>query len=200
MSVYIVPEDEKHSLFFDDTKTDDRGLYHVIKVADNVPLGARSGGLGLHRRGGLWAPKSVLEDESIEFIRIEKSFGSIYGKRNKFGSFDIHRENYPAVVSSNTLDWWREGKNHREDGPAHISRCMFHTYIGFILHWCKNDLWHREGGPATITEYGQTFYLNHKLHREDGPAIISWEGTERYFLNGKELDYHGFSEIQKRTD
>ena len=78
--------------------------------------------------------------------------------------------------------WWKDGKFHREDGPA-------------IIHpdgsewWYQNDKKHRLDGPAYIDSAGyQYWYLNDELHREDGPAVIYPNGGEEWWQNGRELN------------
>ncbi len=68
----------------------------------------------------------------------------------------IGREDGPAIKEKDGELWLKNGKVHREGGPA----ATFNTNIGL------KSLWYKEG----------------KVHREDGPAII--EGSkDRYFLD-----------------
>jgi len=52
--------------------------------------------------------------------------------------------------------WYRNGKRHREDGPA---------------------VEHADGSKA--------WYQNGKRHREDGPAVESPSGTKWWWLHGE---------------
>ena len=36
-------------------------------------------------------------------------------------------------------------------------------------------------------EDGEYWYLNGKWHREDGPAVIYSDGTQAWYINGKDL-------------
>ena len=63
------------------------------------------------------------------------------------------------VLPSGTKEWFRNGKYHREDGPA-------------IEYADGTKVW----------------YLNGKTHREDGPAFEDANGTKHWFLNGEKVD------------
>lgn len=73
--------------------------------------------------------------------------------------------------------YYKNGKFHREDGPAiHSNNCKI---------WYKNGKYHRKGEPAVIYSNGtKMWYENGKLHREDGPAFINMFGGTEYWLNG----------------
>ena len=59
------------------------------------------------------------------------------------------------VVDMNGTTWWfKDGKLHREDGPAVIQANGYKA-------WYKEELRHREGGPAVIHPNGlKLFYEN----------------------------------------
>ena len=77
--------------------------------------------------------------------------------------------------------WYKNGKLHREDGPAV-------TYAGIAEHYYIDDNLHREDGPAmtydTPDGSHKEWWVNGKLHRDDGPAQILSNGQERWFDNG----------------
>ena len=56
----------------------------------------------------------------------------------------------------NNKAWYKNGKRHREDGPA--------------VEW----------GDVT-----KAWYKNEKYHREDGPAVELANGDKYWYLNGK---------------
>lgn len=78
--------------------------------------------------------------------------------------------------------WYRDGKLHREDGPAEI----YYTGSGKIKYesWLKNGIGHRENAPAVIiywedgTKSKEVWKYNDKLHRTDGPAVIEYDPYE----------------------
>ena len=82
------------------------------------------------------------------------SDSSITYWKNAQGQY--HRDFGPAIVRADgTQEWWRNGKRHREDGPAYVS--------GGIQSWWRND----------------------KRHREDGPALVWPDGTGEWWIDGK---------------
>ena len=60
--------------------------------------------------------------------------------------------------------------------------------------WYKNGKLHREDGPAVIHSDGFKMWLiKGKLHREDGPAKIWPDGYCEYYLNSKQLTEEEFN-------
>jgi hypothetical protein len=54
----------------------------------------------------------------------------------------------------------------------------------------KNGKFHREDGPAAIYRDGsQIWYQNGIIHRDDGPAIIHPDGSQDWYSNGKHLGF-----------
>ena len=94
----------------------------------------------------------------------------------------VHRDNGPAVEYKNgdkTKQWWIDGKLHREDGPA----VEFNN--GADDSWYQNDELHREDGPARVSSNGsKEWFFKGKLHREDGPAIEHANGDKEWRING----------------
>jgi len=68
-------------------------------------------------------------------------------------------ENYTGIVGYKEGDkhWYREGKRHREDGPA-------------LEYSSGTKFW----------------YINGDLHREDGPACEYSDGQKLWLLKGRE--------------
>jgi len=55
-------------------------------------------------------------------------------------------------------------------------------------YWIKDGKLHRDDGPAIITSYNHKVWIqNGKLHRLDGPAIEWWDGNESFYIEGKEI-------------
>ena len=92
----------------------------------------------------------------------------------------INIYNYPIVDKCGNKTWLnKEGRRHREDGPAFIN------YSGDQFYY-KNGDKHRLDGPAVMYADGSEFYYqNDELHRTDGPALIIFNGTQKYYQNGK---------------
>ena len=55
------------------------------------------------------------------------------------------------------------------------------------IAWFKNGKCHREDGPAVELVNGSKYWYKHgKRHREDGPAIEHNNGSKWWWLNGQE--------------
>ena len=97
----------------------------------------------------------------------------------------LHRLDGPAVIWSNGMqEWWQNGMRHRTDGPAII-------FASGEEQWYQNDKRHRIDGPAIKYIDSEAWYKNDKLHRLDGPAVYrinNIKGTQKYFINGKEMN------------
>ncbi len=82
------------------------------------------------------------------------------------------------VSKDGSIYWRKNGKYHRDDGPAAIGADGSKRFF-------KNNKLHLDQGPAVIHADGtEQFYKNGELHREDGPAII----TKIWYKDGKEVD------------
>jgi hypothetical protein len=53
--------------------------------------------------------------------------------------------------------------------------------------WTKNGRHHRENGPAWTGEYTKYWYNHGQLHRIDGPAGIWIHGTKEWWINDKNI-------------
>jgi len=88
-------------------------------------------------------------------------------------------ENFTGIVEYNgDKYWYRNGKRHREDGPAI-------EWADGSKFWYLNGKCHRESGPAIeYADGSKCWFRNGKLHREDGPACEYADGTKYWYLNG----------------
>lgn len=76
-------------------------------------------------------------------------------------------EQTSILASSRGMYWYKNGKNHRDGGPAII-------YPNGNKHWFQNGLWHGEDGPAAIYSDGRKrFYIEGEKYNEK----IYWEKT-----------------------
>ena len=83
-----------------------------------------------------------------------------------------------SVGIDGTRKWLKDGKLHREDGPAII-------YPNGTEVWYLNGHRHRVCGPAITTYNGtQVWYKDGKMHREDGPSLITKSGAYTWWFNG----------------
>ena len=54
--------------------------------------------------------------------------------------------------------------------------------------WYKNGKCHRENGPAIeYADGNKWWYLNGKKHRTDGPAVEYSDGSKEWRINGQQL-------------
>lgn len=70
----------------------------------------------------------------------------------------LHREDGPAVESSESKQWWINGRLHRVNAPAL-------EYSNFDKFW----------------------YFNGELHREDGPAMEYANGNQDWYQSGEKM-------------
>ena len=83
------------------------------------------------------------------------------------------------VESLDAKLWYRNGKYHREDGPAY-------ERADGLKQWYLNGQLHRTDGPAWEWADGsKLWWLNGQHHRVDGPAIERSDGEKQWWLNGK---------------
>ena len=69
-----------------------------------------------------------------------------------------------------------------KDHPTFIG-CLIDKYNDKA--WVKNGKWHREDGPAIECASGyKAWYQNGKRHREDGPACEWSDGDKAWCLKG----------------
>jgi hypothetical protein len=85
--------------------------------------------------------------------------------------------------------WYKDGKLHREDGPA------IELNNG-NKHWWVDGKLHRIDGPAIDHNDGhREWWVDGKLHRIDGPAIEGIRGTKFWYINGDRYNREQFSEL-----
>jgi hypothetical protein len=116
------------------------------------------------------------------------------GLKDWYRDGKIHRDGGPAVeYPNNRKEWWREGELHRKDGPA------VEQADGGAM-WYRNGKLHRDGGPAIERADGSSaWYRDGNLHREDGPAFEDADGHKTWALNGKRLTKTKFKRIQRKA-
>lgn len=104
----------------------------------------------------------------------------------------LHREDGPAYVIPHLAEeYYRDGKLHREDGPA---SAWDYEDGEPSRRWALDGQLHREDGPALVVNEEIEAWCSHgKLHREDGPAIVVPEGKT---LHAKELEEADLASIE----
>lgn len=69
----------------------------------------------------------------------------------------LHREDGPAIISSDKICYNIEGKEHRLDGPAVITPS--------VLEWLRKGKLHREDGPASIGFVSVSWHKRGKFYK-----------------------------------
>ena len=91
------------------------------------------------------------------------------------------------VYANGNKYWYKEGRYHREDGPAI-------EFPNGGKYWYKEGKLHREDGPAIEYFNGdKEWYKEGQYHREDGPAVEYSNGNKCWYINGKELTEEEFN-------
>jgi hypothetical protein len=163
----------------------------------------------LPRRGGLLTISLDMllgGDAEVELPRLRAQFQAEFGR--PYWHFDwVDDEWLPGTVhptggfdeyvgNGSEHEWLRNGKRHREDGPAYIfmGRAMWYldgeltraVELNNTQRWYRNNKLHRDDGPAVIqADRTQLWYRNGELHRVDGPAISYRNGEEHWYREGK---------------
>lgn len=93
--------------------------------------------------------------------------------------------------SDGSIKWNKNGRLHREDGPALIEADGGQS-------WFKNGKLHRDNGPAEIEADGRhAWFKNGVLHREDGPAYEEFlTGFKEWYINGKDISESQFNALK----
>jgi hypothetical protein len=91
-------------------------------------------------------------------------------------------------AQNNLVEWFLDGKLHREGGPAH-------EWADGSRFWYLNGLRHRTDGPAHEWAAGtRSWWLNGRRHRTDGPACEWANGIREWYLNGDRVTEEEFYE------
>ena len=119
--------------------------------------------------------KTATAKETDEFFTGKVNLPDV---TNYFKNGKLHREDGPAVIHNGTKEWYQNGEKHRVDGPAIITNGE--------KWWYQNNLLHRTDGPAIEYDDGtKVWYQNGVKHRIYGPAIVSPRGNgNAWFENG----------------
>jgi hypothetical protein len=105
----------------------------------------------------------------------------------------LHREDGPAVETSNGVKFWYiNGLMHREDGPG-----IETSDVCCTLYWAANGIEYTEQEHMIKFNWKSKLTIDHhgtkewklpsgKHHREDGPAIEYASGNKEWYINGIE--------------
>jgi hypothetical protein len=129
----------------------------------------------IHRRS-LDPTAETIESAAGPVRRSEHKDGTIIYALEKDGR--PHREDGPAIETAGGQKWYYRGQLHREDGPAIVDSDGGQA-------WYRNGKKHREDGPAVKAPDGsEEWCRNDKHHRIDGPAIKRADGTVLWYQQG----------------
>ena len=127
-----------------------------------------------------------MELQKPQYIKIDE-FGDKYYYED-ISMSTLHREDGPAIEwgcvryrPSGGL-WYKNGKLHRDAGPAVVSLSGYKV-------WYQNGLMHREDGPAIeYIDGGKSWYYKGKKHRVGGPAVERTDGgLPEWWVNGEQI-------------
>jgi hypothetical protein len=105
-------------------------------------------------------------------------------------------QQYIIKYCDNYIRFCKNGKCHRENGPATI-------FVDGAQFWVQNDQLHRVDAPAVInTDGSKEWWLHDKYHREDGPAFLTLGKDmnfciENFYLLGKKYSKEDYYLINK---
>jgi len=128
---------------------------------------------------------NMKKKNKMEQIILTRNNAQETGYKNNNGIFIRHSFNdQPAVVKNDLQIWFKHGVMHRDGKePSWINGKN-------DKRWSKEGRYHREDGPAIIYANGTCrYYQDGELHREDGPAIINNNNNESsFFITGIRVD------------
>lgn len=99
-------------------------------------------------------------------------------------SSDISTELLTKTNDGECVRWWRNGKLHREDGPA-VEHLDGRT--GF-----NDGRRHRLSGPALESPNRKEWWEDGVPHRSDGPAVEDNDGCNEWYIRGVAYDQSDF--------
>ena len=135
----------------------------------------------------------VYTEEEFDELPKDKQNGCVKfsnGEKCWYKEGKLHREDGPAVECANgDKFWYKKDQLHREDGPAI-------EYANGNKCWYKEGKFHREDGPAIEFANGnKEWYKENKLHREDGPAV-EYANGDKYWYKDNDLHREGGPAIE----
>lgn len=106
----------------------------------------------------------------------------------------LHNPEEPAItLPDGTQAWFKNGRRHREVGPAIISPQA--------KEWWFNGRRHRLDGPAIEYSGGDTVWYNDgKIDRRDGPAVQYAQGSYYFFIKNKKYSFEDWLDKLEITD
>lgn len=82
--------------------------------------------------------------------------------------------------------WYRDGKWHRDDGPAI-------EYANGDKCWYRDGKLHRDDGPAMECANGDKYWCrDDERHRDSGPAVEFHDGRKEWWQSGTQISKEEF--------
>jgi len=130
------------------------------------------------------------------------------GTQKWYKNGKVHREDGPAIIwADGTQVWFKNNKAHREDGPAIIEPDGSQSWFLEGKKYSKEEfdvIRNKYTSHIKLTDGTQKWYKNGVLHREDGPAIIEPNGHQVWYFNGRKYSrekyYHKLHKLGKISD
>jgi hypothetical protein len=103
------------------------------------------------------------------------------GRRNFYFNGKRHRDDGPAEITRTKKKWYQHGKLHRDGAPAQVSYLDDNYQVLNMEMWYQRGKLHRDDGPAKLvyssdgSVYRERWFEDGYLHREDGPALITYD-------------------------
>jgi len=131
----------------------------------------------------------------LEAVQPDGPIIDAYGNKRWRKDGKLHREDGPAVEWDNgSKEWFIDGKLHREDGPAVV-------WANGDKEWYINGNQHRLDGTAVELANGdKAWYINGNQHRLDGPAVELANGDKEWFINDIELTPAEIHELKQKIE
>lgn len=158
------------------------GIFHTEKAFNQTAMEININKL---KENDVWKSINFLNLEKLTINGDEVYLKNKSGIENWYKNGKKHREDGPASIAFESKYWYRDGLLHREDGPA------IDNSNGEKCWYIKGKL-HREDGPAYESSSLKCWYQNGLRHREDGPAVEFADGTKHWYLNGTFYKEHDF--------
>ncbi len=100
---------------------------------------------------------------------------------------------YVIEYADGRKEWYFNGLQHRENGPAYEGRYESKEY------WINGKI-HNANGPAIEDDFGyRAYYKNNKRHRLDGPAIEGPDVENEYYIDDKQLSEEEFIQLTQNS-
>ena len=133
--------------------------------------------------GGLRESEWTADDDGLSLaVRVEDAEDTNAYRAAILSDYPTRRDLLHAITEGRaprgTKVWWRDGKLHRDDGPAYVG-------ADGSKEWWRDDKRHRDDGPACEYVDGtKEWWRDGKRHRDDGPAYVGANGTKEWWRDG----------------